>query len=81
LSKWGIQNSNKQKEKLIDLCVNAQDLHVAQLKTDEACEVAIENKFQTPEGDLPKPRNLTDWHKVYRGRLVLKADGKMHLTY
>ena len=52
---------NKRKEELIELCVNAQDLNVAQLETDEACEVAIENKLRTPEGDLPKPANLTHW--------------------
>ena len=59
LSNRGIQYSNKRKEELIELCVNAQDLHMAQLESDEACEVAIENKPRTSEGDLPKPGNLT----------------------
>ena len=48
LAKRRIQYSNKRKEELIELCVNAQDLNVAQLETDEACEVAIENKLRNP---------------------------------
>ena len=55
LSKRGIQYSDKRKEELIELCVNAQDLHMAQLETNEACKVAMENKLRTPKRDLPKP--------------------------
>ena len=81
LSKRGIQYSNKRKEELIELCVNAQDLNVAQLETDEACEVAIENKLRTPEGDLPKPANLTHWtNNFYKGPEFTFADLFVYLV-
>lgn len=81
LSKRGIQYSNKRKEELIELCVNAQDLNVAQLETDEACEVAIENKLRTPEGDLPKPANLTQWtNNFYKAPEFTFADLFVYLV-
>ena len=81
LSKRGIQYSNKRKEELIELCVNAQDLNVAQLETDEACEVTIKNKLRTREGDLPKPANLTQWaNNFYKALEFTFADLFVYLV-
>jgi len=54
---------------------------VAQLETDEACKVTIKNKFQTPEGDLPKPGNLTQWtNNFYRAPEFTFADLFVYLV-
>ena len=61
--------------------MNAQDLNVAQLETDEDCEVAIENKLRTPEGDLPKPANLTHWtNNFYKAPEFTFADLFVYLV-
>ena len=61
--------------------MNAQDLNVAQLKTDEACEVAIKNKLRTPEGELPKPANFAQWrNNFYKAPELTIADFFLYLV-